>query len=78
MEGFGHSITFIKGREKKLSNDSFRCPLGGKRLKIFTDGSSDFDGLGQASSTLLCCGQLQENFACMLTISKSIQRMKNE
>ena len=67
-----------KGKRKKLSNDSFRCPLGSEPLKNLTDGSSDVDDIGQACSTLMCCGQLRKNFACMLTISKSTQRMKNE
>ena len=65
-------------REKKLSNESDRCPLGGEPLKTLTEGSSDVDCLGQACWTLLCCGQLRKNLACMLKIFKSIHRMKFE
>ena len=66
-------------RKKKLFNDSFRCPLGGETFKTLTDGSSDVDGLGQACSNLIVLQAIRKKkFACMLTISKSIQRMKNE
>jgi hypothetical protein len=52
----------LSREEKKLSNDSDRCTLGGEALKNLRNDSSDVDGLDQVCSNLNVLRATPEKF----------------